>query len=87
MKKTLSAMAGLAVAGASSAQSTVTLFGVLDVSISSYSNKAEDRQFATLQNPSGWKRGSTTIRRTELTNSAYSSSRLGLRGKIGRAHV
>ncbi|MDM0033786.1 porin [Variovorax sp. J22P271] len=72
MKKTLSAVAGLAVAGVSSAQSTVTVFGVLDASISSYSNRAEDRQFPT--------RGSATIRRTELTNSAYNSSRLGFRG-------
>ncbi|MEJ8810626.1 porin [Variovorax ureilyticus] len=72
MKRTLSAVAGLAVAGVASAQSSVTLFGVFDVSISGYVNKAEDRQFPT--------QGSATTRRTVLTNSAYHSSRLGFRG-------
>jgi predicted porin len=79
MKKTLSAVAGLAMAGASAAQS-VTVFGVLDASISGYANKAEDRQFATPLDPFHVNQGSATVSRTVLTSSAYNSGRLGFRG-------
>ncbi|RZL92227.1 MAG: porin, partial [Variovorax sp.] len=58
-----------AVAGVASAQSSVTLFGVVDVAVSGYYNKSE--------NPLG---GSVTVSRTALTNSGYNSSRLGFRG-------
>ncbi|RYH53812.1 MAG: porin [Alcaligenaceae bacterium] len=40
MKKSLVALAALAVAGVASAQSSVTLFGVVDASISNYSTKS-----------------------------------------------
>jgi predicted porin len=63
------ALAALAVAGVASAQSSVTLFGVLDAAVSGYYNKSED----ILGN--GYKTS-----RTALTNSGYNSSRLGFRG-------
>jgi len=68
MKKSLVALAALAVAGVASAQSSVTLFGVVDAAISGYSNKTEG--FGT----------SVTTSRTALTSSGYNSSRLGFRG-------
>ncbi|RZL92060.1 MAG: porin [Variovorax sp.] len=69
MKKSLVALAAMAVAGVASAQSSVTLFGVVDVAVSGYYNKS-DNIFG----------GSTTASRTALTNSGYNSSRLGFRG-------
>jgi predicted porin len=80
MKKSLVALAALAVAGAASAQSSVTLFGVVDAAISGYSNKAEDTNTATLLNPFYLNRGAVTTSQTALTNSGYNSSRLGFRG-------
>jgi len=81
MKKSLVALAALAVAGVASAQSSVTLFGVVDAAISGYSNKT-DAVF-----PAGNINGvpifgtqSVTTSRTALTNSGYNSSRLGFRG-------
>ncbi|SCK56528.1 porin [Variovorax sp. HW608] len=50
MKKTLVALAALAAVSTASAQSSVTLFGVLDASISGYSTKAEDKRYPTLTN-------------------------------------
>ena len=69
MKKSLVALAALAVAGVASAQSSVTLFGVVDAAVSGYYNESK--------NVFG---GSTTTSRTELANSGYNSSRLGFRG-------
>ncbi|MDM0075889.1 porin [Variovorax sp. J2P1-59] len=69
MKKSLVALAALAVAGVASAQSSVTLFGVVDAAVSGYSNKTED-VFGN----------SVTTKRTALSNSGYNSSRLGFRG-------
>ncbi|RZL93992.1 MAG: porin, partial [Variovorax sp.] len=66
MKKTLAA---LTVGACASAQSSVTLFGVVDVSVSGYYNKSE--------NIFG---GSATASRTALTNSGYNTSRIGFRG-------
>ncbi|RYF82412.1 MAG: porin [Comamonadaceae bacterium] len=77
MKKTLAAMAALVVCGAASAQSSVTLFGVVDVAVSSVSNKAE--RVYTLTNPTLLP-DSVKVSRTELRNSGLSSSRLGFRG-------
>lgn len=70
MKKSLVALAALAVAGVASAQSSVTLFGVVDAAISGYSNKAENRFTGV----------GTTVSQTAMTNSGYNSSRLGFRG-------
>jgi predicted porin len=69
MKKSLVALAALAVAGVASAQSSVTLFGVVDAAVSSYSNTSETA-FGT----------SIKTSQTALTNSGYNSSRLGFRG-------
>ena len=73
MKKSLLVLATLAACGAASAQSTVTLFGVVDAAVRSVSNKSEST------NP--FTRGFTAkASRTELANSGLSSSRLGFRG-------
>lgn len=80
MKKTLAAVAALMVAGAASAQSSVTLFGVVDVAVSAVSNKAERvYSLADLVTPSLLP-DSVKASRTELRNSGLSSSRLGFRG-------
>ncbi|CAN7609726.1 porin [Variovorax sp. LjRoot290] len=78
MKKSLVALAALAVAGVASAQSSVTLFGVVDAAISGYSNKSENVGFPTLANP--FFVDSIKASRTALTNSGYNSSRIGFRG-------
>ncbi|RYF71428.1 MAG: porin [Comamonadaceae bacterium] len=77
MKKTLAAVAALVVCGAASAQSSVTLFGVVDVAVSNVSNKAE--RVYSLTNPALLP-DSVKASRTELRNSGLSSSRLGFRG-------
>jgi len=78
MKKSLVALAALAVAGVASAQSSVTLFGVVDAGISGYSNKSDNIGFPTLANP--FFVDSVKVSRTALTNSGYNSSRIGFRG-------
>jgi predicted porin len=85
MKKSLVALAALAVAGIASAQSSVTLFGVVDASISSVSNKSElyvANPLAYINNPLAFYGvpQSVTTSRYGLNNSAYNSSRLGFRG-------
>ena len=84
MKKSLVALAALAVAGVASAQSSVTLFGVVDASISGYSNTARDNRATVFPNAFGipvyLNQGSVKTSRRELANSAYNSSRLGFRG-------
>ncbi|WP_038207491.1 porin [Xenophilus azovorans] len=84
MKKSLVALAALAAAGVASAQSSVTLFGIVDASISSVSNKSElvTDPFTLLTNPYAYLYlpGSLKTSRTGLNNSAYNSSRLGFRG-------
>ncbi|WP_093196628.1 porin [Variovorax sp. YR750] len=77
-------MAALAVAGVASAQSSVTLFGVVDASISGYSSSSRDLKPTVLRNsfgaPTYTNQGSVKVRRTALANSGYNSSRLGFRG-------
>lgn len=85
MKKSLVALAALAVAGIASAQSSVTLFGVVDASISSVSNKSDlyvANPFAQINNPFAYAYvpGSLKTSKTGLNNSAYNSSRIGFRG-------
>ena len=80
MKKSLVALAALAVAGVASAQSSVTLFGVVDASISGYSSTSRDLNGATFANPFYVNQGSVKASRRVLANSAYNSSRLGFRG-------
>jgi predicted porin len=69
MKKSLVAVAALAVAGVASAQSSVTLFGVLDAGVSGYSDKSEDA-FGN----------SVKVNQTKLSNSGETASRIGFRG-------
>ncbi|MDM0110827.1 porin [Variovorax sp. J22R133] len=69
MKKSLIALASLAVAGAASAQSSVTLFGVADVAVSGYKNQSETPAGVTV-----------TKSQTVLSSGGYNNSRLGLRG-------
>ncbi|WP_253261936.1 porin [Ramlibacter montanisoli] len=66
MKKSLIALAVMAAAGAASAQSSVTLFGIVDAT---YQNLRSDGTAAA---------GSNKLSR--LHNSGYNSSRLGFRG-------
>ncbi|WPH16759.1 porin [Variovorax paradoxus] len=82
-------MAALAVAGVASAQSSVTLFGVVDASISGYSNSSRDLNNGVTYNALGFpvaydpfyvNRGSVRTSSRGLTNSGYNSSRLGFRG-------
>jgi predicted porin len=80
MKKSLVALAVLAAAGAASAQSSVTLFGVVDAGVSYYTVKSRfvsTGLFAVppLVAPVGVKRSQTA-----LSNSGYNSSRIGFRG-------
>jgi predicted porin len=69
MKKSLIAVAALSAAGVALAQSSVTVFGVVDVGVSGFSNKT--------QNAFGQ---SFTTSQTILNNSGYNSSRIGFRG-------
>lgn len=85
MKKTLAAVAAMVVCGAASAQSSVTLFGVVDVAVSNVSNKSQlvyaNPTLATLTNPAvALLPSDIKASRTELRNSGLSSSRLGFRG-------
>jgi predicted porin len=80
MKKSLVALAALAVAGVASAQSSVTLFGIVDATVSGWTNKSEDRNSATLLNPFYLNQGSVKTSQTALSNSGYNSSRIGFRG-------
>jgi predicted porin len=84
MKKSLVALAALAVAGVASAQSSVTLFGVVDASISGYSNTARDERPTVFPNAFGvpvyLNQGSVKTSSRQLANSGYNSSRLGFRG-------
>ncbi|QOF77950.1 porin [Variovorax sp. 38R] len=73
MKKSLLVLAALAACGAASAQSTVTLFGVVDAAYRNVANKSVST------NPFG-PAYSVKASRTELANSGLSSSRLGFRG-------
>jgi predicted porin len=69
MKKSLVALAALAVAGVASAQSSVTLFGVVDASITGFRVQS--------QTPFGV---TVTKNQNTLSNSGENSSRLGFRG-------
>jgi predicted porin len=87
MKKSLVALAALAVAGVASAQSSVTLFGVVDASFSSYSNSSRDQNNGVTYvnglpvfNPFYVNQGSAKVSQRALANSGYNSSRLGFRG-------
>jgi len=78
MKKTLVALAALAAFGTASAQSSVTLFGVLDAAVSGYSNKSENDYVRFI--PGYESLATVTTSSNGLTNSGNTSSRLGFRG-------
>jgi predicted porin len=80
MNKTFVALATLAMAGSASAQSSVTIFGVVDAGISSSSNSAQDLNGPTFLNPAYVNRGTVKTSRTELRHSGYNTSRFGFRG-------
>jgi predicted porin len=69
MKKALVGLTALTVLGVASAQSSVTLSGVLDASVSGYRNKSET--------PSGI---TARLSRQVLASNAYNQSRLSFRG-------
>ncbi|QSI33281.1 porin [Variovorax sp. RKNM96] len=69
MKQKLIGFALMLVGGAATAQSSVTLFGVVDAAISGFINKSTDRAGRTV-----------TVSRHDLRNSGYNTSRLGFRG-------
>ncbi|MNU54623.1 Outer membrane porin protein 32 precursor [compost metagenome] len=79
MKKYLTTLTAL-IACAASAQSSITLFGVVDAAIVGYSSRSKDMNHGTPLNPFYINRGDVKIRRTALINSGYNSSRLGFRG-------
>ncbi len=81
MKKSLVALAALAVAGVASAQSSVTLFGVVDASISHYETSSRYVNTNPLFVPvAGVDYSNRKQSQTVLANSGYNSSRLGFRG-------
>jgi len=67
MKKTLIALAAVAATGAAFAQSTVTLFGIVDAGYASVKNSSTPTAVAT--------------KKSGITNSGINSSRLGFRGE------
>lgn len=74
MKKSLLALITLTGSCIALAQSSVTLFGVVDASVSGYSSRSNDERPVLLH------QGSVKLSRTALSNSGYNPSRLGFRG-------
>lgn len=73
MKKSLIALAVMAAAGAASAQSSVTLFGTVDLTLNRTSGRVTEVDAAGVATTS-------RSRITQLTRNGYNSSRLGFRG-------
>ncbi|MEJ8846609.1 porin [Variovorax rhizosphaerae] len=80
MKKSLVALAALAVAGAASAQSSVTLFGVVDAAVSYY--QTTSKFIGNAGTPLVNFVGGPDLKQSQtlLSNGAYNSSRIGFRG-------
>ena len=70
MKKSLTALAALTVTGLACAQSSVTLFGVIDAGVSYQSATSRNAITGITSKQSQW----------SLANSGYNSSRIGFRG-------
>lgn len=64
----------MTVAGSALAQSSVTMFGIVDASLTGYSSKSEDRRLVPAP------QGDATIKRSVLASGAYNTSRFGFRG-------
>lgn len=75
MKKTSVSLALLAFAGAASAQSSMTLFGVIDAGVSYYRLKSDNVGALTPSRPS-----SVTLSQTAMTSGNWVPSRWGFRG-------
>ncbi len=83
MKKSLVALAAFALAGVASAQSSVTLFGVVDASIAGDYNKIRNTTPVTLQQlltPGFQYTDTIKYSQTRLDSNNLNSSRLGFRG-------
>ncbi|MDP9994584.1 putative porin [Variovorax boronicumulans] len=80
MKKSFVALASLTAVGVASAQSSVTLFGVVDASVSRYSSTAERVGVNPFTSPSLTAPVRIKQSQTVLGNSGYNSSRVGFRG-------
>ncbi|MDQ0016766.1 putative porin [Variovorax boronicumulans] len=80
MRSAFVATALLSSAAAASAQSSVTLFGVLDAAVSHYSARSEFYNDTGRIVPSPANGNAITRTQTVLSNSANSNSRLGFRG-------
>jgi predicted porin len=76
MKKSLLPLALFALSGAACAQSSVTLFGVVDTSISSYKTKSSYYGLKPATAPQ-----SVTLSQTVLASSSLVPSRIGVRGQ------
>ncbi|WP_213958753.1 MULTISPECIES: porin [unclassified Variovorax] len=75
MKKTSVSLALLALAGAASAQSSLTVFGIVDAGVSYYSMKSDNVGVINAARPA-----SVTLSQTALTSGNYVPSRWGFRG-------
>ncbi|MEJ8859916.1 porin [Variovorax robiniae] len=75
MKRSIVALSVLAIAGGAVAQSSVTVFGVVDASVSHYTVKSSVVPGSPLSTPSP-----PTQSQTVLGSSGYNSSRVGFRG-------
>ncbi|MBT2321681.1 porin [Variovorax paradoxus] len=72
MKQLMLALSALAAAGTAAAQSSLTVFGVIDAGVSHYSTKSRSWGLTLPRQ--------VTQSQTVLSNSGYNSSRLGFRG-------
>lgn len=80
MNRTLVALAALVAGGAASAQSSVTLFGVMDAAISYYNVKSAFYSNVPSASPPLVSPAGVEKSQTALSSGGYASSRLGFRG-------
>ncbi len=78
--RSLAALAILATAGTASAQSSVTLFGIVDVGISRYASKSTYHSANPFALPPLGQATEVKRSQTALSNSGYAGSRIGFRG-------
>ena len=81
MKKTPIALALFAAAGAASAQSSVTLFGVVDAGISYYNTKSTFNSTSLSNAPAAVVAPTITKSQTVMSSGNYVPSRIGFRGQ------
>lgn len=79
-KRSMLGVAIWAMGSAASAQSSLTVFGVVDAAVSGFSNKSRDSRNPTLARPGDLNRGDVEVSSKMLRNSGYNSSRVGFRG-------